>query len=288
MSAIGLSVPPGFTITTEVCAAFHKGDRKLPRGVWDSIVASLKTVEENMQNRKFGDVHKPLLVSVRSGAAISMPGMMDTILNLGLNDLTVQGLALDFGSRFAYDSYRRFLNMFGTVVMDIPHGAFEDAMTKLKQKVGVTEDKDLSPEHLQGLVSEYKAIYTKFGKEFPNDPYEQLYAAVFAVFDSWNSDRAIKYREAEAITGLMGTAVNVQAMCFGNMGDTSGTGVCFTRNPNTGEKKLYGEYLINAQGEDGKPFETSLIPIIPCHLKNIFLMYLWHCSRRGNSHTSTH
>jgi len=250
MCVIGLSVPPGFTITTEVCAAFHKVGRKLPNGVWENVVASLRTVESKMQNRRFGDANKPLLVSVRSGAAISMPGMMDTILNLGLNDETVQGLALDFGPRFAWDSYRRFLNMFGTVVMEIPHHEFEEVMSKVKQSVGAIEDKDLSAEDLQNLVNQYKEIYKKFGREFPSDPYEQLYAAIFAVFDSWNSNRAIKYREAEAITGLLGTAVNVQAMCFGNMGETSGTGVCFTRNPNTGEKKLYGEYLINAQGED--------------------------------------
>eukprot|EP01038_Epipyxis_sp_PR26KG_P006074 gene6074-8363_t len=249
MSSIGLSVPPGFTITTEVCAAFHKAEKVLPSSVWPKILAGLQLVESEM-GRKFGDNDKPLLVSVRSGAAVSMPGMMDTILNLGLNDETVKGLSKDFGDRFAMDSYRRFLNMFGTVVMNIPHHAFEDSMTKLKASVGAKEDNDLTTEHLAQLVADYKEVYLKHNCVFPTNPYAQLYAAIHAVFDSWYSDRAIKYRDAEAITGLLGTAVNVQAMCFGNMGDTSGTGVCFTRNPNTGEKKLYGEYLINAQGED--------------------------------------
>lgn len=207
MSAIGLSVPPGFTITTEVCAAFHKANKALPANVWSSILTGLKSVEAEM-GRSFGSKDKPLLVSVRSGAAISMPGMMDTILNLGLNDETVQGLSDN--KRFNYDSYRRFLNMFGTVVMEIPHHAFEEEMNKLKTKVGAAQDSDLTAEHLMELVATYKGVYEKFGHKFPTNPYAQLYSAIQAVFDSWQSERAIKYREAEAITGLMGTAVNVQ------------------------------------------------------------------------------
>lgn len=270
MSSIGLSVPPGMTITTEVCAKFHEAGCTLPDGVWTEVMQGLEGIEQEM-GRKLGDASKPLLVSVRSGAAISMPGMMDTILNLGLNDATVVGLAKDFGERFAMvrlfgmlstklayihsllqDSYRRFLNMFGTVVMEIPHHSFETVMTSLKAEFGVTDDNDLTVDHLKELVARYKQVYTKHGKEFVNDAHDQMRAAIFAVFNSWNSERAVKYRQAEGIFGLLGTAVNVQAMCYGNMGDTSGTGVCFTRNPNTGEKLLYGEFLINAQGEDGK------------------------------------
>lgn len=249
MSSIGLTVPPGFTITTEVCAAFHKGEQKLPHGVWDHIVEGVKSIEAEM-GRKFGDASKPLLVSVRSGAAISMPGMMDTILNLGLNDDTVAGLSKNFGEKFALDSYRRFLGMFGDVVLNIPTHAFEHELSLIKEKAGVKDDSDLNPDYLRMVVQKYKEVYTKHGQEVLSDPYAQLYAAVLAVFNSWNSERAIKYREAEGIYGLLGTAVNVQAMVFGNMGPTSGTGVCFSRNPNTGEAKLYGEYLINAQGED--------------------------------------
>lgn len=249
MAAIGLSVPPGFTITTEVCAAFHQQGSKLPMETWESVLSGLKSIEKEM-DRSFGDSKKPLLVSVRSGAAVSMPGMMDTILNLGLNDETVAGLSKQFGDRFAMDSYRRFLNMFGCVVFDIPHHAFEVVLNKHKAKAGVTEDSKLTAAQLKEIVEEYKQVYIQHNFKFLSDPYEQLYTAILAVFNSWNSDRAIKYREAEAITGLLGTAVNVQSMCFGNMGDTSGTGVCFTRNPNTGENVLYGEYLINAQGED--------------------------------------
>jgi len=249
MAAIGLSVPPGFTITTEVCHAFHQQGSKLPLKTWESVLRGLRSIEKEM-DRVFGDSEKPLLVSVRSGAAVSMPGMMDTILNLGLNDETVAGLSKQFGDRFAMDSYRRFLNMFGCVVFDIPHHAFEEVLNKHKLKAGVTEDSKLTAIQLKDIVEEYKQVYIQHNFKFLSDPYEQLYTAILAVFNSWNSDRAIKYREAESITGLLGTAVNVQAMCFGNMGDTSGTGVCFTRNPNTGENVLYGEYLINAQGED--------------------------------------
>lgn len=249
MSAMGLAVPPGFTITTEVCSAFHNAGKSLSNEVWQLTLEALKKVENEM-GRKFGDSKKPLLVSVRSGAAVSMPGMMDTILNLGLNDETVKGLAESFGERFAMDSYRRFLNMFGTVVLNLPHHKFEDVMNDLKKTCRVTEDNQLTAQDLAVLVQRYKDVYVECGHNVPLDPYEQLFAAITAVFDSWMCDRAKKYRQAEGIVGLLGTAVNVQAMVFGNMGDTSGTGVCFTRNPNNGHKELYGEYLINAQGED--------------------------------------
>lgn len=249
MSAIGLSVPPGFTVTTEVCAAFHEANQKLPKNVWTRILDGVKSIEEEM-GRKLGDLDRPLLVSVRSGAAISMPGMMDTILNLGLNDETVVGLSKDFGEKFALDSYRRFLSMFGNVVMNIPGNDFEHVLFGVKEAAGVKDDSELTVDQLKTVVQEFKGVYRKHGKEFATDPYAQLHAAILAVFNSWKSERAIKYREAEGITGLLGTAVNVQAMVFGNMGPTSGTGVCFSRNPNTGENLLYGEYLINAQGED--------------------------------------
>jgi len=249
MSSLGLSVPPGFTITTEVCSGFQHSNRMISKEIWASILESLGRLEADT-GKRFGDPEAPLLVSVRSGAAISMPGMLDTVLNLGLNDETLEGLVKQFGERFALDSYRRFLNMFGDVVMGIPHHAFEEELTAVKLEAGVSEDAQLTPEYLTKLIARYKKLYVKNGKVFPQDPLEQLYSSICAVFLSWGSDRAIMYREAEGITGLLGTAVNVQAMVFGNMGETSGTGVCFTRNPNTGERVLYGEYLINAQGED--------------------------------------
>lgn len=264
MSAIGLSVPPGFTITTEVCAAFHKSNGALPASVWPEVLSGVKSIETEM-GRKFGDHERPLLVSVRSGAAISMPGMMDTILNLGINDDTVIGLSKDFGEKFALDSYRRFLQMFGNVVMDIPGHDFEHVLSEVKSQTGAKDDAALTPDALRTVVARFKEVYTKHGKEFLTDPYAQLHAAVLAVFNSWKSDRAIKYREAEGITGLLGTAVNVQAMVFGNMGETSGTGVCFSRNPNTGENLLYGEYLINAQGEDVVAGIRTPLPIRKLH-----------------------
>ncbi|KAH7314386.1 hypothetical protein KP509_21G000900 [Ceratopteris richardii] len=250
MSSIGLSVPPGLTITTETCQEYEDNGKKLPDGLWEEVRQALKIVEEDMQ-LTLGDPARPLLVSVRSGAAISMPGMMDTVLNLGLNDEVVAGLAARSGERFAYDSYRRFLDMFGDVVMGVSHSLFEHELESLKRRKGVTQDTDLTTDDLKELVETYKAVYKKaIGKQFPTDPEEQLRLAVIAVFESWNSPRAIKYRSINQITGLKGTAVNIQTMVFGNMGPTSGTGVLFTRNPSTGERKLYGEYLINAQGED--------------------------------------
>lgn len=249
MCAIGLSVPPGFTVTTETCMAFHENDRQLPTGCWESVVDALGNVEKEMGS-KFGDATNPLLLSVRSGAAVSMPGMMDTVLNLGLNDTVVEGLAAKAGERFAYDAYRRFLDMFGNVVMGVSHSLFEEQLEKLKKEKGVEQDTDLSADALKELVQLYKQVYKNQGTSFPEDPVAQLRAAVYAVFDSWQSERAIAYRQINQITNLRGTAVNVQTMAFGNTGDNSATGVLFTRNPAMGEKKLYGEYLINAQGED--------------------------------------
>ncbi|XP_024532324.1 pyruvate, phosphate dikinase 2 [Selaginella moellendorffii] len=250
MSSIGLSVPPGLTITTETCHDYFDNGKKFPSGLWEEVLAALSVVEREM-NASLGNPTAPLLVSVRSGAALSMPGMMDTVLNLGLNDEVAAGLGQISGERFAYDSYRRFLDMFGDVVMNIPHSLFEHELETMKAARGTTLDTDLTTEDLKELVEKYKAVYSKAtGKEFPSDPKEQLKLAIVAVFESWNSPRAIKYRSINQISGLRGTAVNVQAMVFGNMGLDSGTGVLFTRNPSTGERKLYGEYLINAQGED--------------------------------------
>ncbi|RMH63807.1 MAG: pyruvate, phosphate dikinase [Bacteroidetes bacterium] len=251
MSSIGLPVPPGFTITTEACKSYYDNERTWPAGLEEQVAEGVRHLEEAMGAR-LGDADNPLLVSVRSGAAISMPGMMDTVLNLGMNDDVVEGLARKTGNeRFAYDAYRRFIDMFGDVVMGVSHEHFEHAIETLKQEKGVKNDVDLSAEDLKVLVDRYKAIYRKHtGYMFPADPMEQLRFAIDAVFKSWNSDRAIKYRQINKIKGLLGTAVNVQAMVFGNMGPNSGTGVCFTRNPSTGEHELYGEFLVNAQGED--------------------------------------
>jgi len=251
MSAIGLPVPPGFTITTEACAYYHEHGGKWPEGLEEQVREGIRHIEQLMGAR-FGDPENPLLVSVRSGAAISMPGMMDTVLNLGINDQVVEGLARRTNNeRFAYDAYRRFIDMFGDVVMGVKHDYFEEVLDALKQEKGVREDTELDAEALKELVRRYKEVYRQHtGSLFPEDPYEQLYKAINAVFESWNSDRAVKYRQIHKIRGLLGTAVNVQAMVFGNMGEHSGTGVCFTRNPSTGKKELYGEFLINAQGED--------------------------------------
>ena len=251
MSAIGLPVPPGFTITTEACAYYHEHGDRWPEGLEEQVREGIRHIEQLMGAR-FGDPENPLLVSVRSGAAISMPGMMDTVLNLGINDQVVEGLARRTNNeRFAYDAYRRFIDMFGDVVMGVKHDYFEEVLDALKKEKGVKEDTELDAEALKELVRRYKEVYRQHtGSLFPEDPYEQLYKAINAVFKSWNSERAVKYRQIHKIRGLLGTAVNVQAMVFGNMGERSGTGVCFTRNPATGEKELYGEFLINAQGED--------------------------------------
>jgi len=251
MTNIGLPVPPGFTITTEACNAYYANGQVFPEGLWEQIQPALADVEE-ATGKKFGDVNNPLLVSVRSGAKFSMPGMMDTILNLGLNDETVKGLAASTqNDRFAYDSYRRFIQMFGDVVLGVEHHEFEMILDEAKAKQGVNFDSELSTESLQNVVEEYKKlILRRTGSPFPLDPMKQLEQAILAVFRSWNNDRAIVYRKINGIPDDIGTAVNVQSMVFGNMGNDSGTGVAFTRNPSTGEKALYGEYLMNAQGED--------------------------------------
>jgi pyruvate, orthophosphate dikinase len=251
MSSIGLPVPPGFTISTECCKYYGENDDSWPEGLEQDIREGITHVAGAMSSG-FGDRENPLLVSVRSGAAESMPGMMDTVLNLGLNDEVVEGLARKTGNaRFAFDAYRRFIDMFGDVVMGVSHDKFEHALHTLKESRGVHNDVDLTEADLKELVDRYKAIYRKStGHMFPDDPFEQLSLAINAVFGSWDSHRARKYRQINKITGLIGTAVNVQAMVFGNMGPTSGTGVLFTRNPSTGENKLYGEFLVNAQGED--------------------------------------
>lgn len=251
MSAIGLSVPPGFTISTECCDAFcSHWDQSLPPAIWEEALESLKTIESAM-GCEYGSPENPLLLSVRSGAAISMPGMMDTVLNLGMNDAVCEGLAAKSGNaRFAWDSYRRFLEMFGNVVLEIPRSEFEDEIDDVKYEKGIFEDSEMSLEDLQEVVKRFKKVYSKNDLSFPEDVTEQLSLAIGAVFKGWMGPRAIKYREVENIRDLLGTAVNVQAMVFGNMGDNSGTGVCFTRDPNNGNNELFGEFLIDAQGED--------------------------------------
>ncbi|RUL82045.1 pyruvate, phosphate dikinase [Tautonia sociabilis] len=251
MSSIGIPVPPGFTITTEVCDLYYKNDRKLPEGLTAQVEQALSRMEAEYGS-KLGDPTNPLLVSVRSGAALSMPGMMNTILNLGLSDASTEGLAKKTGNpRFAYDGYRRLIDMFGSVVMGVDHEHFEHELQALKDQKGVKLDTELGADDLKELVKRYKAVYEKaVGAGFPQDPMEQLWKAVEAVFRSWMGKKAIEYRRIEKITGLKGTAVNVQAMVFGNTGNSSGTGVAFTRDPNTGENVFYGDFLINAQGED--------------------------------------
>lgn len=251
MAGIGLPVPPGFTISTEVCTIFSRSGEKLPRDVEDEIRANLVRLEE-VTGQKFGDPTNPLLVSVRSGAKFSMPGMMDTVLNLGLNDQTVEGLARKAGDRrFALDCYRRLLHMFGDVVMEVPKRRFEEVLVGHKARYKITEDFELTEPMLEAIIKDYKDLIRKeTGREFPQDVNEQLAMAIRAVFKSWNNPRAITYRRLNHIPDDLGTAVNIQLMVFGNIGEKSGTGVGFTRNPATGKKELYGEYLINAQGED--------------------------------------
>ena len=251
MCSIGIPVPPGFTITTEVCTYYYEHDKTYPKKLEGDIQNGMHHIE-NIVGKKFGDEADPLLVSVRSGARVSMPGMMDTILNLGLNDKTVVGLHTKTGNeRFAYDSYRRFIQMFGDIVMEVPHADFEKVLQGVKDKVKVKLDTELKTEDLKEVISGYKKLINeKKGHEFPQDVQEQLKQAIHAVFGSWNNPRAITYRNINDIPHTWGTAVNIVAMVFGNMGDTSATGVAFTRNPATGEKVFFGEYLINAQGED--------------------------------------
>ena len=252
MTNLGLPIPQGFTVTTEACTEYYNCGKKISKEIEEEIFKAIGELEK-IQGKKFGDNEDPLLVSVRSGARASMPGMMDTILNLGLNDEAVEGFAKKTNNpRFAYDSYRRFIQMYSDVVMEVNKSFFEKIIDELKEELGVHYDTELNVDDLKELVKRFKKVYSEHmnGEEFPQDAREQLMGAVKAVFRSWDNPRAIVYRRMNDIPGDWGTAVNVQAMVFGNMGDTSGTGVAFTRNPSTGEKGIYGEYLINAQGED--------------------------------------
>src|SRR5215510_6428411 len=251
MSALGLPVPPGFTITTEVCTYFYANDKSYPAELKSAVEDGIHHLE-TVVGAKFGDAKKPLLVSVRSGARVSMPGMMDTVLNLGLNDVTAAGLAKQAGDeRFAYDSYRRFIQMYGNVVLGVEHHTFEEILELHKSDHNLESDTQLKAEHWKKVIEDYKAkVQEEIGKPFPQDPKEQLWGAIGAVFGSWNIQRAVTYRKINNIPEDWGTAVNVQAMVFGNMGDDCATGVAFTRNPSTGAREFYGEYLVNAQGED--------------------------------------
>jgi pyruvate, orthophosphate dikinase len=251
MTLVPLPVPPGFTITTETCGDYNDAGQKLPKGLMDEVRLNITRVEK-ATGKRLGDPNNPLLVAARSGAKMSMPGMMDTVLNIGLSDAAVEGLArLSGNERFAYDSYRRLINMFGDTVMGVDHEHFEHELSAVKNERGAEVDTDLDTEGLKEVVERYKRVYREHvGSDFPQDPFVQLERAIEAVFKSWMGDRAIRYRELNEIRGLRGTAVNVQSMVFGNMGDDSATGVAFTRNPSTGENKFYGEFLINAQGED--------------------------------------
>jgi pyruvate,orthophosphate dikinase len=251
MTLVPLPVPPGFTITTDTCGDYNDAGQKLPAGLMEEVRANIAKVEK-ATGKRFGDPNNPLLVAARSGAKFSMPGMMDTVLNIGLNDAAVEGLArLTGNERFAYDSYRRLINMFGDTVMGVDHHHFEHELSAVKQAKGVELDTDLSTEDLKEVVERYKRVYREHvGADFPADPYVQVEKAIEAVFKSWMGDRAIRYRELNDIRGVRGTAVNVQSMVFGNMGDDSATGVAFTRDPSTGENVFYGEFLVNAQGED--------------------------------------
>lgn len=269
MTNLGIPVPPGYTITTDVCRYYWENHKKYPSKLQEQIEENIGRLEKKM-GKNFGDKNNPLLVSVRSGAAISMPGMMDTILNLGLNDKTVIGLAkLSGNERFAWDSYRRFIQMFGNVVMSVDTSKFEEILENQKQTKGIEDDTELDAGDLKNVVWKYKELYERETKtSFPQNPEEQLDLAGKAVFDSWNNERAIVYRRLNDIPGNLGTAVNVQAMVFGNLGETSGTGVAFTRNPSTGENKFYGEYLMNAQGEDVVSGSRTPKPVEALRRKN--------------------
>ena len=273
MTRAGMPVPPGFTITTEACREYYARGRKLPEGLWDQVLANLKTLERKA-GKRFGDAKDPLLVSVRSGAKFSMPGMMDTVLNLGLNEETAKGLAaLTKNERFALDSRRRFIQMFGKTVKGIEGDKFEHALQQVKKEAKVKTDPELTAPHLRKLIDRYLATYKdETGHNFPDDPVVQLREAIEAVFRSWNTDRAKTYRRLERIPDDLGTAVNVQMMVFGNMGKTSGTGVAFTRNPITGKKELYGDYLANAQGEDvvAGVRDTEPIKALKRHMPKVY------------------
>lgn len=250
MASLGLNVPPGLVISTSVCQQFYDSGKKLPSGLMEEVIVALRKVEA-ATGLTFGDTSSPpLLLSVRSGAAVSMPGMMDTVLNLGLNDEILPVMAEKHGWRFSLDCMRRLLDMYGDVVLGIPHELFEQELQVVKDAANIKYDIDLSEDDLRTVIERFKKVYEKEGKAMPTDPYEQLEMAIEAVFGSWNTPRAVKYREINRITGLIGTAVNIQSMVYGNLNENSATGVCFTRNPATGEPGLYGEFLVNAQGED--------------------------------------
>ena len=290
--SLGVAVPPGLTITTEVCQAYYQGNKKLSQDLVNQVESTLKEIEQFL-GRKFGDPQNPLLVSVRSGAKFSMPGMMDTILNLGLNDQTVVGLAAN-NPRFAYDSYRRFIQMYANVVLKLDHYLFEEIIEWKKQDLSIDKDTDFTAEDLQAIIAEFKEkILSETGKEFPQDPKLQLWSSIEAVFDSWMSNRAVTYRRLNNIAEDLGTAVNVQAMVFGNKSDNSATGVVFTRNPSNGMKEIYGEYLINAQGEDvvagirtpcnlsilGKKYSGSILPAMEEVMPTLYQELLDICSK---------
>ncbi|MDP3050417.1 MAG: PEP/pyruvate-binding domain-containing protein, partial [Eubacteriales bacterium] len=262
MTNIGLPVPPGFIVTTDACNEFSAAGDRFPVGMEDQVRENISVLARRLR-RTFGDEANPLLVSVRSGAPVSMPGMMDTVLNLGLNDRTVEGLVRSTGDeRFALDCYRRFIHMFGDVVMGVEHYHFEAILQAQKDRSRVSFDHELTAAGWAEVINRYKTlIQDETGRTFPQDPFEQLFMAIFAVFNSWNTDRAITYRKINKIPDTLGTAVNVQTMVFGNMGSDSGSGVAFTRNPSTGENKIYGEYLINAQGEDVVAGTRTPLPI---------------------------
>lgn len=285
MTRIGLPVPPGFTITTEACNAYLAGNETYPEGMLEQAFAALSGLEE-VSGKRFGDKDNPLLVSVRSGAAISMPGMMDTILNLGLNDESVQGLSTLTGDeRFAYDCYRRFIQMFSNVVLDIEHHHFDEIVERHKKKLSLIFDYELPASELKEIISQYKAIVAQErGFDFPQDVKEQLVMAIKAVFSSWNNQRAIVYRRLNKIDDNLGTAVNVQCMAFGNMGNDCGTGVAFTRNPSTGEKILYGEFLVNAQGEDVVAGIRTPMPILKLkeELPGVYQQFVDTCLKLEN------
>ena len=277
MTVMGLPVPQGFTVTTEACTDYYDTGKKIAATTVDEIFAHIVTLEK-IAGKKFGDPENPLLVSVRSGARASMPGMMDTVLNLGLNDVAVEALAKKSGNpRWAYDCYRRFIQMYSDVVMEVGKKYFEELIDELKEKRGIVQDTDLTADDLKDLADAFKAEYkNKLGQEFPQDPKVQLLGAIEAVFRSWDNPRANIYRRDNDIPYSWGTAVNVQMMVFGNLGDTSGTGVAFTRDPATGEKKLMGEFLINAQGEDvvagvRTPQEISQLQAIMPEIYNQFV-----------------
>ncbi|MFO0701899.1 MAG: pyruvate, phosphate dikinase [Nitrospira sp.] len=286
MTNLGISVPPGFTITTEACIEYYKQGKKYPTGMWEAALVALKRVERSM-GMGFGDPEKPLLVSVRSGARASMPGMMDTVLNVGLTLKTVEGLALKTkNERFAQDSYRRFVTMFGSIVMGVPREHFEAILNHKKEEMGVSHETQLDAGALRDLVGRFKSLVKEeTGKDFPDNPQDQLRMAINAVFSSWNGARAITYRRLNGIPEHWGTAVNVVAMVFGNMGDTSGTGVAFTRDPNTGEHKFFGECLMNAQGEDVVAGIRTPLPVSAL-AKNVPAAYkdLEHTYRKLEKH----